>query len=174
MTNFEKYKDEILKIIETGCCCIAVKNGKPVKCESMPGCDNCELNTDGESGCAFEFLKWAYEDDGEIKKSMKGCAECAHASKTIHEYPCSECGRSYPDKFELKPKKTRQSEFLKPCPFCGGKAKVRSEDRKKGKAYWAYCAEPIETGCDVRPVTCRFDTLKKAVEAWNRRAQEVK
>lgn len=116
MTNFEKYKDEILKIIETGCCCIAVKNGKPVKCESMPGCDNCELNTDGESGCAFEFLKWAYEDDGEIKKSMKGCAECAHASKTIHEYPCSECGRSYPDKFELKPKKTRQSEFLKAYP----------------------------------------------------------
>lgn len=116
MTNFEKYKDEILKIIETGRCCIAVKNGKPVKCESMPGCDNCELNTDGESGCAFEFLKWAYEDDGEIKKSMKGCAECAHASKTIHEYPCSECGRSYPDKFELKPKKTRQSEFLKAYP----------------------------------------------------------
>lgn len=77
---------------------------------------------------------------------------------------------AYKLKFEPKPKESE----LKPCPFCGGKAKVRSEDRKKGKAYWVYCAEPIETGCDVRPVTCRFDTLKKAVEAWNRRAQEVK
>lgn len=52
-----------------------------------------------------------------IWENLRACgAECVYASKTIHEYPCSECGRSYPDKFELKLKKTRQGEFLKMYP----------------------------------------------------------
>lgn len=117
MINFEKYKDEIMKITESSVYWqVAIKDGKPVPCEDAV-CTSCELNDGSDLGnCVLKLMEWGYEDDGEIKKSMKGCAECAHASKTIHEYPCSECGRSYPDKFELKPKKTRQSEFLKAYP----------------------------------------------------------
>ena len=117
MTNFEKYKDEILKIIANSDYeIVAVKNGAPVPCDDIE-CGGCDIRDKSENGaCASNLIKWLYEDDGKTKTNMKGCAECAHASKTIHEYPCSECGRSYPDKFELEPKKTRQSEFLKAYP----------------------------------------------------------
>lgn len=117
MTNFEKYKDEILKIIANSDYeMVAVKNGAPVPCDDIE-CGGCDIRDKSKNGaCVSNLVKWLYEDDGETKTNMKGCAECAHASKMIHEYPCSECGRSYPDKFELKPKKTRQSEFLKAYP----------------------------------------------------------
>ena len=116
MTNFERYKDEILKIIESGSsCCIAVKDGKPVRCESMPGCDNCELNTE-KSNCGFKFLKWAYEDDGEVGIDTRGCSSCKYANKAIHGFPCSKCRRNYNDKFKPEPKKTRRDEFLEHYP----------------------------------------------------------
>lgn len=112
MTNFEKYKDEIMKIIESGSsCCIAVKDGKPVRCESMPGCDNCELNT-GESNCGFKFLKWAYEDDSE----GRDCRDCKHYNEGDTTYSCERCKRYYLDRFERRSPKTRQSEFLKAYP----------------------------------------------------------
>lgn len=112
MTNFEKYKDEILKIIESGSsCCIAVKDGKPVRCESMPGCDNCELNTE-KSNCGFKFLKWGYEDDGE----GRDCGDCKHYDEGDTADPCKHCKRYYLDKFERRLLKTRQSEFLKAYP----------------------------------------------------------
>lgn len=112
MTNFEKYKDEILKIIESGSsCCIAVKDGKPVRCESMPGCDNCELNTE-KSNCGFKFLKWAYEDDGE----GRDCGDCKHYNEGDTADPCKHCKRYYLDKFERGSKKTRQDEFLEHYP----------------------------------------------------------
>lgn len=126
MTNFEKYKDEILEIAEAGSCCIALRNGKPVKCESMPGCSNCELNTDGESGCQFGFLKWAYEDDdadcspdaGKPNSAKGGCEGCHYQGNHILNLPCCHCERAIIDCFEpkKKPKKTRQSEFLKMYP----------------------------------------------------------
>ena len=99
----------------------------------------------------------------EVYEKTKSCENCKYDDRGEDEQPCVECCERYMLKFEPE---------LKPCPFCGGKAKVRSEDRKKGKAYWAHCAEPIETGCDVRPVTCRFDTPEEAAEAWNRRADK--
>lgn len=112
MTNFERYKYEIMKIIESGSsCCIAVKDGKPVRCESMLGCDNCELNTE-ESNCGFKFLKWAYEDDDE----GRDCGDCKHYDEGNTTEPCRYCKRCYIDKFEPKPKKTRQDEFLKLYP----------------------------------------------------------
>lgn len=112
MTNFERYKGEILKIIESGSsCCIAVKDGKPVRCESMPGCDNCELNTE-ESNCGFKFLKWAYEDDDE----GRDCGDCKHYNEGDTADSCEHCKRYYLDRFKAKLRKTRQSEFLKAYP----------------------------------------------------------
>ena len=49
---------------------------------------------------------------------------------------------------------------LKPCPFCGGKANLRS-------GFWihtAYCRDCL--------VSITRDSEEEAIEAWNRRAEE--
>lgn len=63
-------------------------------------------------------------------------------------------------------------EQLKPCPFCGGKARIR---KTKGTRYFVGCSE-----CGARSID--FDELPwhdtpfiaqgHAIEAWNRRAYE--
>ena len=54
---------------------------------------------------------------------------------------------------------------LKPCPFCGGKAKVGTT----GYSYKVYCDTP---SCDVRPNTRFHKTRENAIKAWNRRAND--
>lgn len=49
---------------------------------------------------------------------------------------------------------------LKPCPFCGGEAKVQSFSHDRT----VYC-----TDCNAR-VQKFFPTREEAIEAWNRRA----
>lgn len=56
-TNFEHYKDEILKIIEAGVR-IAVKDNIPYKCEEIP-CGKCDLSTEE---CECELIKWLYKE----------------------------------------------------------------------------------------------------------------
>ena len=51
------------------------------------------------------------------------------------------------------------SEKLKPCPFCGGEAKVK---RFFGCAY-------ITVGCKKCNVQINRDTKKAAIAAWNTR-----
>lgn len=51
---------------------------------------------------------------------------------------------------------------LKPCPFCGKKARAIGID---GAAWWVTCDCGIETKL--------HDTKEKAVETWNRRADDV-
>lgn len=124
MTNFERYRDEILKIVESSAYCqVAIKDGKPVLCEETV-CAGCELDKEDRSGCVLNFMKWGYEDDdadcspdaGKPKVDPKGCSSCKYRDKALYEDPCSECSRRYTDKFELKPKKTRQDEFLRRYP----------------------------------------------------------
>lgn len=116
MTNFEKHKNEIIKIIETSKSgIVGIKDGILVPC-NMINCIECNLNIDG-SNCIHNFIKWLYEDDGEVGIDTRDCNSCKYTNKTIHESPCSECRRSYPDKFEPKlEKKTRQDEFLELYP----------------------------------------------------------
>lgn len=109
----------------------AEKVGKPVKCGSVPGCSNCELNTDEESGCLFGFLKWGYEDAdclpdaGKPNSRKGGCEGCHYQGNHILNLPCCHCERAIMDCFEPKKKsekkpekktKTRQDEFLKYYP----------------------------------------------------------
>ena len=119
MTNFEKYRDEILKIAEAGGELIGVKDGKPVACESLRGCGGCDLAGDKVS-CLFDFIEWACKEDGE----ERDCRSCKHYDEGNTTDTCRYCKRCYIDKFEPKPKKTRQSEFLKAFPnakLIGGK-----------------------------------------------------
>lgn len=57
---------------------------------------------------------------------------------------------------------------LKPCPFCGGEADCNNVAFEKGnKKMWA--VECIECGV----VSNFFYTEEKAIEAWNRRAENA-
>ena len=76
---------------------------------------------------------------------------------------------------------------LKPCPFCGGEAEIKIWKRSKiidcsafstnpdycktkklPTKYLVKCSNPKCIAC--RPQTRYFYTKKKAIEAWNRRA----
>lgn len=52
-------------------------------------------------------------------------------------------------------------EKLKPCPFCGGEAKIM----KMGYPHWVYCCE-----CGAK-VHGRTNDEKDNIKAWNRRAE---
>ena len=110
MTNFEKYKDEILKIVTESHSNPAVKDGVVVACAGLD-CDKCDFS--GAGNCSKNRFEWLYKNDGEQELT---CSSCKYASKDADEYPCSECSRGYTDRFKRKPKKTRQSEFLKMFP----------------------------------------------------------
>jgi Lar family restriction alleviation protein len=54
------------------------------------------------------------------------------------------------------------SDELKPCPFCGGKPVLLSNDLSK--PFKIYCFD-----CEV--IQCKgFNEEKYAIEAWNKRA----
>lgn len=113
MTNFEKYKDEIIKIIETSRSGIAgIKDGIPTPC-NMVSCSECGLKNRENSTCIRNFVKWLYEDDGE---EPDGCDGCKYEYKGGDESPCTECCSNYTSKWERRPKKTRQDEFLEHYP----------------------------------------------------------
>lgn len=59
-------------------------------------------------------------------------------------------------------------EQLKSCPFCGGEARVKIGIYSK--LVFVRCSN--YTSCKVNPTTEWFDTEKKAIEAWNRRAKD--
>lgn len=112
MTNFEKYKDEIMKIIESSVYWqVAIKDGKPVPCEDAV-CTSCELNDGSDLGnCVLKLMEWGYEED-----EGRDCGDCKHYNEGGTTDPCERCKRYYLDRFERKLLKTRQSEFLKVYP----------------------------------------------------------
>lgn len=61
---------------------------------------------------------------------------------------------------------------LKPCPFCGGKAKLRETTYGNNcDAYVVWCGN---RDCEVSPTTKYRRWRKEAIEAWNRRAEDGK
>ena len=109
MTNFEKYKNEILKITESNSN-LAKKDGVVVACAHL-ACKDCDF--DGMDECGKNQFKWLYEDDGE---EHDGCDGCKYECKREDESPCTECCNNYTSKWERRPKKTRQDEFLERYP----------------------------------------------------------
>ena len=157
MTNFEKYKNEIMKIATESNSNPAKKDGVVVACEGL-ACTKCDF--DGVGKCRENRFKWLYEDDGEQELT---CSSCKHASRDQEEYPCSRCSRGYTDLFEPKPKKTRQSEFLKMYP---------NAMRNKSTDAIMVCPKDISgeipynsgRGCDVTCIECCQDYWLQEVE----------
>lgn len=113
MTNFEKYKNKILDVIQNNIACEtpAIKNNIPVLCESI-ACKECDFNKDSDTQCTNDFIKWLYKDNEEEENI---CNFCIYASNK-EDYPCSVCSQNYTNLFEKKPKKTRQDKFLEIFP----------------------------------------------------------
>ena len=58
-------------------------------------------------------------------------------------------------------------EMLKPCPFCGGKARIRvTRDIDFESYYFVNCRK-----CEVKPCTASHTNIKSAVKAWNKRGK---
>lgn len=156
MTNFEKYKDEILRIAAESSSTPALKDGKIIACKGI-SCEECDFCA---GNCRKDQFNWLYEDDGEQELT---CSSCKHASKDEKEYPCSECSRGYTDLFEPKPKKTRQDEFLEHYP---------NAMRNKSTDAIMVCPKDISgeipynsgRGCDVTCIECCQDYWLQEVE----------
>lgn len=74
------------------------------------------------------------------------------------------------------------SEELKPCPFCGGEVVVKAVNKNYGLAIRCQCSKCNARTEEYCPDTNKEDdTLenieeckKRAIEAWNRRANDGK
>lgn len=109
MTNFEKYKDEILRIATESNEAPAMEGGMLTACRGLP-CEECDFN---EDNCVTSLFNWLYEDDGE---KPDGCDGCKYEYKREDESPCTECCNNYTSKWKYKPKKKRQDNLLKIFP----------------------------------------------------------
>jgi Lar family restriction alleviation protein len=58
-------------------------------------------------------------------------------------------------------------EKLKPCPFCGGDAKLKKVDELIVDMYFVCCGN---TNCQTYARTAYQATKEMAVKVWNRRA----
>lgn len=58
-------------------------------------------------------------------------------------------------------------EQLKPCPFCGGKARLYNRF-----GWWYVACGTMRDKCKVDCSTIQFDSPDKAVEVWNKRGGE--
>ena len=57
---------------------------------------------------------------------------------------------------------------LKPCPFCGGEAKII-----QGSLYYGYRVGCENYRCTTCPITYSYHTIEEAIEAWNTRADDA-
>ena len=55
---------------------------------------------------------------------------------------------------------------LKPCPFCGGDAKLKTIIDSDHYIYYVKCSN---TRCKVRAYTLVYRKKHEAIQAWNRR-----
>lgn len=75
MTNFEKYKDEILEISKNGTIAVNKQKNMPVHCSTTP-CSECIFRSDT---CTSQLINWLYEEYQEpvpkLTKAEKGFCE---------------------------------------------------------------------------------------------------
>ena len=70
------------------------------------------------------------------------------------------------------------NEDLKPCPFCGGDAEICSHyfEEEDMTLWQVRCKErpyAVEHPCYTADSFISFDNKEKAIEAWNRRANDA-
>ena len=70
MTNFEKYKDAVLSMIDDNCGRYGVVDGEPLPCEGVGvDCFKCQLYRDKTNvSCTAGFIKWLYQEYQEKPK----------------------------------------------------------------------------------------------------------
>lgn len=157
MTNFEKYKNEVLKIIGTSRAGIAgIKDGILVPC-NMVSCSECDLHGD-DINCIHEFIKWLYEDDGE---EPDGCDGCKYEYKGGDESPCTECSSNYTSKWERRPKKTRQDEFLEHYP-----------DARMRNGVIDICPKHVDGNCDRCRIYAKRPCIECHKDCWLQEVEE--
>ena len=87
---------------------------------------------------------------------------------------CVCCGAVIPEGRQVCPNCEAKRVVLKPCPFCGGKAKiVTNGEIPKSKYYFVdvLCEDMNCRGCS----SClEYKTKRQAISAWNRRAEDGK
>lgn len=156
MTNFEKYKEELLSFIRNHRSTPARIDGAFVSCRGS-SCEDCEYDSIG--GCVVTFTKWLYEDDGE---EHDRCDGCEYEYKRGDKSPCTECCNNYTSKWERRPKKkTRQDEFLERYPDakkCYGVVNICPKD--VDKHFYCRSQELLSGGC----TTCHQDYWLQEVE----------
>lgn len=165
MTNFEKWKDEILGMLGGEFGVLAVANGKVERCEYLK-CDECTFHGHENEALSCEelFIRWLYEEaepDNKPEEPFEGirsCENCIYDDRSENEKPCVECKEQYTLKFEPKPKEPE----LKPCPFCGHDGRVVADGEGN---YMVQCNE-----CSASTGWCV--DKEEALEAWNRRKGE--
>ena len=143
MTNFEKYKDEILKIVTEIDGIPAKEDGAIVACEGLD-CGKCDFNNGGN--CRKNQFNWLCEDDGEDSNCCDGCK---YEYKGEDESPCTECCNNYVSKWERSPKKTRQDEFLERYP-----------DARMLNGVIGICPKLVDVNCD----RCRIYVKRSCAE----------
>lgn len=154
MTNFEKYKEQLLDFINTNNVTPAKVDGEFERC-SDTACTECDFYNDNNY-CEIMLLKWLYENDDKAEC----CENCTHFdTSTVRGTMCEVCNRNYSDQFKPKPKKTRQDEFLEHYP----KAKIGYSTALD------ICPKTIDTthlcgGIDITCLECHKDYWLQEVE----------
>ena len=143
MTNFERYKEQLLNFIGTNSVTPAKVEGEFEKCSDI-ACTKCDFHSDNNY-CDVMLIKWLYEDDDKAEC----CENCTHFdTSTVRESMCEVCNRNYSNQFKPKPKKTRQSEFLKKYPNANVSGiQPCSIDKENSGEYcskYDWCSECVE------------------------------
>ena len=84
---------------------------------------------------------------------------------------CVCCGKEIPEGRQVCPVcesgKRNNMPYLKPCPFCGGKASLFSFEQPDGSITYEVDCE--NEGCEVSACTAMHDTPEEAAAVWNKR-----
>lgn len=88
MTNYEKYKDELIKILSNNVICgLAIQNGKPAVCDGIP-CSECDFaGQNSRSGtCAQKLKDWLnaeYVESPKLTKAERAFCESLYSDTNI-------------------------------------------------------------------------------------------
>ena len=61
---------------------------------------------------------------------------------------------------------------LKPCPFCGGEAKLLTLTYNGGKVYGVFCTADLEQEYQHGHFIDNYDNKDEAIADWNRRTND--